>query len=397
MGELKLPLYYSIVNEKFDLLLELLFLKKKPTKEQIKNLVIKASDLFTFSESKRRSDYLSNPELLKGYLLYFTPVNLSKIASVLSEMAMHPEIFKKKELKIIDIGSGLAPSLIALFELIERGKLSINYIRYIGVESQENTIDIASKLVEKFKPKGINLKFDFLRKDSAKREIYLELKAIKPDLVIFSNSLGEIIEGGNLKIEDFPELIKPLTYKNSDFNLLIIEPATKKASMRLHKVRDLLIEKLELYPYSPCLNSLPCAALKAKNWCYEERRWTPPEYLSFLKSVGLQLNFLKFSYVVMRKDGLNLRDVFGHSEEVLKNTSHLLNEKGKSRLWACWKGNLVDVEKLKRDFEEDEPMLKIRKGSYFVVDEFLKISEKKFRIPKSSNIKILYFPDRENL
>lgn len=381
--------------EKFNSLLEFIFSNKKPTKEQIKNLVIKASDLFTFAETKRRSDYLKDQDLLKGYLLYFTPVNLSKISSILSEMALHPETFKKKELKVIDIGSGLAPSVIALFELIERGKLSFEHIRYIGVESQESSFEIAGTLIEKFKPKGINLKYDLIKADGAKRETYLELKAIKPDLVIFSNSLGEIIERGNLKVEDFSELIKPLTYKNSDFTLLIIEPATKRASMRLHKIRDLLIEQLELHPYSPCLNNLPCAALKAKNWCYEERRWNPPEYLSFFKSVGLQLNFLKFSYIVMRKDGINLRDVFGYSEGVLKNTSHLLNEKGKSRLWACWRGNLIDVEKLKRDFKEEETFLRIRKGCYFFVDKVLDISDRKVRIPKDSNIKILYCPDRE--
>lgn len=385
------------MTEKFNLLLKLVFPNRNPTKEQIKKLILKVSDLFTFSEAKRDRDYLKDSELLRGYLLYFTPVNLSKLLSLFLELARHQVFFRNKDLKVIDIGSGLAPSVIAIFELIERGKIYLEHIRYVGIERQQSLLEPAISLIERFKPKGLDLKYDFFIDDCSKRESYLKIKDLKPDLVIYSNSLGEILEEGNLRVDDFPELIKPLTYKNPDFTLIIVEPATKRASMRLHRVRDRLIETVRLYPYSPCPNALPCAALKAKNWCYEERKWKAPEYLNFLKSVGLQTNFLKFSYIVMRKDGINICDSFSEDKHIFKNTSHLLNEKGKSRLWACSRGNLVEVEKLKRDFCDDEPMLKIKKGAYFRIDKFTEISPKKIRILKDSEIRVLYCPLSESL
>ncbi len=81
--------------------------------------------------------------------------------------------------------------------------------------------------------------------------------------------------------------------------------------------------------------------------------------------MGLQINYLKFSYVILRKDGLNIGDTFSEREVIIKNTSHLLNEKGKSRLWGCWNGKLVDIERLKRDYTEDDQWLKIKKRMLF--------------------------------
>lgn len=358
----------------------------------MKKIILEVSDIFTFYNSKRPINYMKEENLLKGYLLYFVPVNLSKISSIFKELFRHPVFFKKSELKILDIGCGPSPAILSLFNLIDEGKIKFEYLRYIGIEAEEKAIELGGKIIEKVKPKRIPLKYEFIKADASDLKIYLNFKQMKPDIMLFSNSLGEIFEMQKIKIEDFINMIKFFSYKNPEFTLIVIEPGTKKASTRLHKIRDTLIKELSLYPYSPCLNALPCSALKANNWCYEERKWTHPHYLSFLSSVGLQINYLKFSYIVMRKDGVNIRDTFDEEGEIIKNTSHLLNEKGKSRLWACWKGNLIDMEKLKRDFNENEPWLKIRKGDYFSIDKYINLSERKIRILKDCKIKILYSP-----
>jgi len=313
--------------------------------------------------------------------------------------------FSKTKLKILDIGCGPSSALVSMFKLIEDGIINLEHIRYVGIESEDKAIEAGEKIIQEFKPEKLFLKYEFIKADASDFKLYLNLKDIKPDIVIFSNSLGELFDKKELKIEDFINLIKPLTYKNSDLTFILVEPATKKASMRLHRIRDRLIEEFDFYPYSPCLNNLPCPALKANNWCYEQRKWSPPDYLLFLSSVGLQVNYLKFSYVVLRKDRANIKDTFAlsalpqenashfeASEAIIKNTSHLLNEKGKSRLWACWKGELIDMEKLKRDFKEEDLWLKIRKGDYFSIDRYITLSEKKVRIPKDCNIKIFYSP-----
>ncbi|MCX7988549.1 MAG: small ribosomal subunit Rsm22 family protein [Thermodesulfovibrio sp.] len=378
--------------EKDNLFLKLVFPDKAPTKGQIKNLILKTSDLFTFKNAFRPSDYMHNEDFLKGYILYFVPVNVSKHYSVFKELFRHPVFIHKRELKILDIGCGPSPVLLSLFDLMEKNVIHLEHIRYIGIESEERAISIAEKLIRELKPEKLNLKYDFIRADASDLKIYQNLRKIKPDIIFFSNSLGEMFEKGEIKLEDFIDLMKSFSYKNSELTLIIIEPGTKQASMRLHRLRDSLIEEIGFYPFSPCLNDLPCSALKAKNWCYEERTWKSPTYLNFLSSLGLQIKYLKFSYIVLRKDRSNIKDTFENGEEIIKNTSHLLNEKGKSRLWACWKGELIDMEKLKRDFREAEEWLKIKKGDYFSIDKYIALSNRKVRIPKDCKIKILYSP-----
>ncbi len=380
------------MKQKDSLFLKLAFPNKNPTKAQIKNLILETSNLFTFKHTLRPSDYMNNEDFLRGYILYFVPVNLSKHYNVFKELFRHPVFVQKKNLKIIDIGCGPSPALLSLFDLIEEKIIDLSHIKYLGIESEERAISIAEKLIRELKPEKLDLKYDFIKADATDLKIYQSLVKIKPDIIFFSNSLGELFEKDIIVMEDFIALMKAFSYKNSDITLIIIEPGTKKDSIRLHRLRDSLIKEIGFYPFSPCLNDLPCSALKVNNWCYEERIWKPPEYLNFLSFLGLQLKYLKFSYIVLRKDGANIKDTFDNSGEIIKNTSHLLNEKGKSRLWACWKGALIDIEKLKRDFTEEEVWLKIKKGAYFSIDKYIVLSDRKVRIPKECEIKILYSP-----
>lgn len=376
-----------------EFLLNLIFKDKIPTKQQLKNLILKTSDLFTFLDFKRPEDYMKDQDVLKGYLAYFVPVNLTKIYSLLKELSRSPLIFRKKDLKIVDIGCGPSPAVLPIFKLVKAGIISLSYVRYIGVELEEKAIQFGKEMIEKFKPKKLFVNYEFLKADASDVKTYIELKELKPDIMIFSNSLGEIFDSKGITQEDFIKFIKYFNYHNENFTLIIIEPGTKKSAFRLHGLRDILIRELKFYPYSPCVNNLPCPAFKANNWCYEERKWIPPEYLSFLSAIGLQINYLKFSYVILRKDGLNIKDTFPKDDIIIKNTSHLLKEKGKSRLWGCWNGKLIDIEKLKRDYTEDDKWLKIKKGCYFSFENFIVLSEKKIRITNSDSVKILYCPE----
>ncbi|MCS7215388.1 MAG: small ribosomal subunit Rsm22 family protein [Thermodesulfovibrio sp.] len=336
---------------------------------------------------------MKNQDFLKGYIAYFVPVNLAKTYSLLKELFKYPSIFQKKDIKIVDIGCGPSPAILAVFKLIREGITSINYIRYIGVELEEKAIQFGREMIEKFKPEKLSLNYEFLNTDASDIKTYVDLKEIKPDILIFSNSLGEIFDARGIRHEDFLKFIKLFTYNNDNFSLIILEPATKKSASRLHALRDILIKEMGFYPYSPCVNSLPCPALKANNWCYEERKWIPPKYLSFLSSIGLQVNYLKFSYFILRRDGLNIGDTFSADSMIVKNTSHLLKEKGKSRLWGCWNGKLIDIERLKRDYNKEDEWLKIKKGCYFSFNHFIELSEKKIRIPRSGSVRVFYCPE----
>lgn len=332
---------------------------------------------------------MKEEDLLKGYLLYFVPVTFAKLQSVFIELFKHPKILTGEEIKIIDIGCGPAPAVLPILDIIINHRKELKCIRYVGLEQEEKAIEIASKLIKQLNPKNLSLNFNFIKSNATAPSVYQQIKDLNPEIMIFSNSLGELFDRHSISEDTFLNFISSINNKNPEFTLIIIEPGTKKASMRLHRLRDRLIKEFNFYPYSPCLNDLPCSALKANNWCYEERKWSAPEYLSFLSSKGLQINYLKFSYIIFRKDKSNIKDTFEYEGEIVKNTSHLLNEKGKSRLWACWQGELIDMEKLKRDFSENEEWLRIRKGYYFSIDKYNFLSDKKIRIPKECQIKII--------
>jgi len=371
---------------------KLAFNNKIPSKQQLKNLILQASDFFTFLDFKRPSDYMTNQDFLKGYLIYFVPVSLAKIYSIMKEFFWHPSIFHKKHLKIIDIGCGPSPSVVSFFKLWQNRIISSDNIQYIGVELEEKAIELGEKIIQALKPQDLSIEYRFLKTDASDLKTYIKLKELNPDIMIFSNSIGEILDDKGIIDEDFINFIKYFSFNNEKFTLVLIEPGTKKSASRLQMLRDKLIKELNFYSYSPCLNNLPCPALQAKNWCYEERKWSAPSYLSFLSAKGLQVNYLKFSYIILTKDGINIKDTFEADEIVIKNTSHLLNEKGKSKLWGCWDGKLVHIERLKRDYIEHDPWLKIKKGTYFSIDRLETLSNNKIRIPANAKITILYSP-----
>ncbi len=128
---------------------------------------------------------MKDEDFLKGYLLYFVPVNLSKIYSILKEFFRHPLISNKKDLKIIDIGCGPSPAVLPVFKLFEEGIISSDYIRYAGVELEEKAISFGKEIIEKFKPDNLSVKYEFLKTDASDLKTYVELKELKPDIMIF--------------------------------------------------------------------------------------------------------------------------------------------------------------------------------------------------------------------
>jgi hypothetical protein len=86
--------------------------------------------------------------------------------------------------------------------------------------------------------------------------------------------------------------------------------------------------------YSPCLHDAPCPALiKEGDWCHEERPWTPPPIVSEIDQVvGFIKDALKFSYVILRKDG---RTIVPRKPDLFRVVSELREMKGEKRAWLC--------------------------------------------------------------
>jgi hypothetical protein len=117
-------------------------------------------------------------------------------------------------------------------------------------------------------------------------------------------------------------------------SLMIMEPALRDTSRSLHQVRDALLAKQACTVYSPCLHDRPCPALvKEGDWCHEERPWTPPPIVSEIDQVvGFIKDALKFSYVILRKDG---RTIVPRKPDLFRVVSELREMKGEKRAWLC--------------------------------------------------------------
>lgn len=78
--------------------------------KKVAEIVAAMSEYFTRKNLRKEFvfyDYLSNGEVQKGYLVYFTTTNLLKVYVPLNEIS-HSGFFRgKKKLEILDIGTGL--------------------------------------------------------------------------------------------------------------------------------------------------------------------------------------------------------------------------------------------------------------------------------------------------
>ena len=69
------------------------------------------------------------------------------------------------------------------------------------------------------------------------------------------------------------------------------------------------------------------------DWCHEERPWkAPPEIQKIDEAVGFIKDALKFSYLLLRKDG---RTLVERRSDVYRVVSELREMKGEKRAWLC--------------------------------------------------------------
>jgi hypothetical protein len=115
---------------------------------------------------------------------------------------------------------------------------------------------------------------------------------------------------------------------------MIVEPALRETTRALHHIRDRVISRGAATVYSPCLHERPCPALAhPDDWCHEERPWTPPAMVREIdREVGFIKDALKFSYLLLRKDGLTIVE---RSPAVYRVVSEVMAMKGEKRAWLC--------------------------------------------------------------
>jgi hypothetical protein len=86
--------------------------------------------------------------------------------------------------------------------------------------------------------------------------------------------------------------------------------------------------------------------VKLTDWCHEERPWAAPQFVTAIDArVGFIKDALKFSYLLLRRDG---RTIVPRSADVYRMVSELRVLKGEKRAWLCNEQGRPEVGRLDR-------------------------------------------------
>jgi ribosomal protein RSM22 (predicted rRNA methylase) len=155
------------------------------------------------------------------------------------------------------------------------------------------------------------------------------------DLIMLANCLNELYTGEKDPIAARTGLVTALLSLLAPHGtVMIVEPALRPVTRDLHRLRDELLRRQVCTVYSPCLHEQPCPALvRPDDWCHEERTWDPPDAVQAIdREVGFIKDALKFSYLLLRKDG---KTIATRRPDVYRIVSEPRVFKGESRVWVC--------------------------------------------------------------
>lgn len=297
--------------------------------------VRRLSTLFTTGRDGRPADYLADRALRRAYLLYFLPVNYAKVAGLLREMPALPA----HPLRILDVGSGPGTAALAVLDHLARfGQTGHHGSEVIAVDRNREAVQEAEALwtlLSGGRAEKPVCAFRARQADAERADAKAPWKQGPFDLVILANSLNELHCSAADPVADRVKVLESLLKALApDGTLMVIEPALRETTRALHHVRDRLVAGGLATVYSPCLHERPCPALARKDdWCHEERPWAPPAVVREIdRAVGFIKDALKFSYLLLRKDGLTVAE---RDAGVYRVVSEVMVMKGDRRAWLC--------------------------------------------------------------
>jgi SAM-dependent methyltransferase len=311
--------------------------------------VVRLSTLLTREREELPAAYLRDEKLRNAYRAYFLPANLSKIHTPLQELSVHPrELFSKAKLRFLDIGAGPGTASLGALMFFAQRKRKNPQLEFTAVDQVAGNLKIAEALFSSF---GTTREFV-----ASLRTILSDIEGLGNllhghfDVIILSNVMNELFAGDGRRTGKRIDILNTILKRSlaDDGSCIIIEPALRETSREMLEVRDGMLEQ-GFDVYSPCLFSGKCPALaNPKDWCHEDIPWEPPLLVKELDNLtGLRKDSLKFSYLVLRKDGLSLKD--GSLENSVRVVSEPLVSKGKREFYVCGAEGRRLVTRLDKD------------------------------------------------
>ena len=301
------------------------------------------SQLFTRDRQDLRTSYLDQDQLRASYLAYYLPVNLAKVQALLEEMPLPAAAGQGRggRFRVLDLGGGPGTTALAVLDWLNSTE-ALHDVEgeVVTVERSVQALALCERLWSAYK--------------EVEPKPRLRLVTVKGDMggwgagrfpASLANGTYDLIVLGNVVNELFPDVRDPITRRaqllrdllgllHQQGTMMIVEPALRDTSRHLLQLRDQLVADGACNVYSPCLHERACPALvKEDDWCHEERPWEPPPVVTAIdRRVGFIKDALKFSYLLLRKDG---RTIVPRSPDVYRVVSELRIMKGEKRAWLC--------------------------------------------------------------
>jgi precorrin-6B methylase 2 len=287
-------------------------------------------------------DRLSAPRDPDGDLAaraaFFTIADAMKIALPILELARRHALpgVESRPLRVLDVGAGCGAMTLGLIATLNMLALDAK-LEVTAIDRDGRALDIAKRAITAFAAKRSRAVTITTRSTDATRG---ELPAA--DLVVMGTVLNELPPEAALALVE-----RAFAAVSPDGALIAIEPALRETSRGLHTIRDLMIAR-QAHVFAPCTRRcVPCTALvDPSDWCHEDRALDlPPQTRELARLTHLRDSGMKFSYLVLRKQPLDLVEA---GSTAWRAVSAPFVEKGKRELIGCGERGRVPLRLLKR-------------------------------------------------
>lgn len=358
------------------------------SQEELKSLaanVRKLSALLTKERESLPPAYLRDPGLRSAYVRYYLPTNMKKVHLALSDLSLHAErLLSKDRLRVLDLGAGPGTALLGLLAFFAQ-RPQRPALACVAVDRVAENLRVAEEFFASYcANEALDATLKTVRADVERVEGLFEGPF---DLIILSNVLNELYPFDEDRIERRAGLVKTLLdrFLAESGSCIVIEPALRETSRELLQARDALLAK-GVSVYAPCLMAKNCPALtNPKDWCHEDIPWDPPALIREVdRLIGLRKDSLKFSYLVLRKDGRSLADVFGRDS--FRVVSEPLVTKGKMEFYICGaKGRKLATRLDKDRTEANRSFEVLKRGAIFGFERLIE-EGKRYKVEPATGV-----------
>lgn len=372
--------------------------------------VAQLSEIYTRHRTQMSEAMLQSVRLREAYLAYFLPVNLAKFHLILQELWMHPQVtgLFKSGIRFLDLGSGPGSQLLGLLLFLKTSQSKLQLQESVVIDRVSANLELARQFHEFcFDTYFPNIapvpQLKTLQADLSLPVPFLSAASF--NLICVGNLLNELFAGQPDRIERRREFITTIAFAalKEDGFLILLEPALRETSRELLFLRDQLMQKAGLHVYAPCVREQPCPAVAdgcEADWCHEDRLWGPPGYLSKIdRLVGIRKTSLKYSYLVLSRRKISLRDAVpweksvGENGDLWRVVSERIEEKGKSFCFLCGEKGRQRVTRLDKNRSEGNRNFKqADRGQVVVTCNLYEKQPGDYRVEKETLFKILNGP-----